>query len=439
MGRLRHRRRPRVRRRWVILASGVIIVLGAGGGGYWATKGSATPAPTYQLVAAASSTLRQTVSSTGTIQPANQANLNFAASGEVTSVSVKVGQKVAAGQVLATVNSASLSATVAQAKATQASDNAKVASDEASGSGVTSEQLAADQAAVTAAQNQVSDAEGALGQAKLTSPIDGVVASVDLTVGQQVSGSGSSGSGSSGSGSSGGGSGGGSGAGGAGGSGTGSNGASSGSSSGSGSSGSSSAQVVVISTDSYVVDATVDDTQVGLVQKGDQAVIVPDGASTPVYGTVSSVGLVASTTSGVASYPVTIAVTGNPGGLHAGASATVTLIVKQLNNVTTVPTTAIHYTSSGAVVYEIENGRQVAHAVTVGMTSGGQSQITSGVSVGTQVVVPAARTGGTTGGTSRGTGTGGGFGGGLGGGGGFGGGLGGGGFVAPPGGGPAGG
>jgi macrolide-specific efflux system membrane fusion protein len=182
---------------------------------------------------------------------------------------------------------------------------------------------------------------------------------------------------------------------------------------------------VVISTNSYVVNATVDDTEVGSVQAGDQAQIVPDGATTPVYGIVSSVGLIASTTSGVATYPVTIAVTGNPGGLYPGASATVTLIVKQLNNATTVPTEALHYTSSGAEVYEMVNGRQVAVPVTVGMTSDGETQITSGLSVGTKVVVQGLRaggTGGTTGGTGRGTR--GGFGGGgtgFGGGGGFGG------------------
>ena len=115
--------------------------------------------------------------------------------------------------------------------------------------------------------------------------------------------------------------------------------------------------------------------------------IVPDGATTPVYGIVSSVGLIASTTSGVATYPVTIAVTGNPGGLYPGASATVTLIVKQLSNVTTVPTAALHYTSSGAEVYEMVNGHQVAYPVTVGMTSVGETQIISGLSVGTKVVV----------------------------------------------------
>jgi multidrug efflux pump subunit AcrA (membrane-fusion protein) len=416
-----------LRKRWVVLAGGVIVVLGAAGGGYWAVSGSpAAPAPTFQLVAAASGTLRQTVSSTGTIEPAQQANLNFATSGQVTSVAATVGKKVKAGQVLATVNSASLAANVAQAEATESSDAAKLSADQAAGTAVTAAQLTADQAAVTASQNQVTDAKQALAEAKLTSPINGVVAAVSLSVGQQVSGSGSSGSGNTGAGGSGAGGSGGGGSGGGGSGGGGSNaGSSNAGSSGTGSSSASNAQVVVISTTSYVVNGAVDDTEVGQVQAGDQAVILPDGATTPVYGTVSSVGLIATTTSGVASYPVTIAVTGNPGGLYPGASATVTLIVKQLSNVTTVPTAAVHFASSGTVVYEMVNGHQVAHPVTVGMTSGGQTQIVSGLSVGTEVVVPIVRTGGTggtTGGTTRRGFGGGGFGGGGFGGGGFGGG-----------------
>jgi multidrug efflux pump subunit AcrA (membrane-fusion protein) len=415
MARLVHRT---TRRKRVILAGGVVVVLAAAGVGIWASQGSSAATPTYELVAAASSTLRQTVSSTGTIEPAQQANLNFATSGQVTAVEVTVGEKVTAGKVLAKVSSASLSADVAQAEATEASDAAKLSSDQAAGSAVTTAQLTADETAVTAAENQVTDAKQALAEANLTSPITGVVAAVSLSVGQDVSGAGSTGS-------SGGGSGSGTGGSAAGGSSSaGSAGASSSAASGSGSSSSSSAQVVVISTSSYVVNGTVDDTEVGSVQAGDQAQIVPDGATTPVYGLVSSVGLIASTTSGVATYPVTIAVTGNPGGLYPGASATLTLIVKQLTNATTVPTGALHYTSGGAEVYEMANGRQVAHPVTVGMTSDGETQILSGLSVGTDVVVPRLRAGGTgstTGGTGRGTR--GGFGGGTGGfgGGGFGG------------------
>jgi macrolide-specific efflux system membrane fusion protein len=415
------------RRQRVIVAGGVVVVLVAAGVGIWAAGGSSAATPTTQLVAAASSTLQQTVASTGTIEPAQQANLNFATSGQVTSVSATVGEKVTAGKVLAAVSSATLSADVAQAEATEATDAAKLSSDQAAGSAVTSAQLTADEAAVTASENQVTDAKQALAEANLTSPITGVVAAVNLSVGQEVSGSGSSGS--SGGGSSGTG---GSGAGGS--SSAGSAGTSSSGSSGSGATSSSTAQVVVISTSSYVVNATVDDTEVGSVQAGDQAVIVPDGATTPVYGLVSSVGLIATTTSGVATYPVTIAVTGNPGGLYPGASATVTLVVKQLSNVTTVPTEALHYTSGGAEVYEMVDGRQDAHPVTVGMTSDGETQILTGLSVGTQVVVPRLRTGGTgatTGGTGRSTrggfgGAGGGFGGG--GFGGAGGGFGGGGF-----------
>ena len=422
MARILHRMSRRQR---AVLAAGVVVVLAAAGVGIWLSQdSSASAAPTSELVAAASTTLRQTVSSSGTIEPAQQANLNFATSGQVTSVSATIGEKVTAGKVLATVSSASLSADVAQAEATEATDAAKLSSDQSAG--VTSAQLTADQTAVTAAENQVTDAKQALAEANLTSPITGVVAAVDLSVGQQVSGDGSSGGGSSGGS-------GGSGSSGAGASGTGSSGASStgstGSSGSSGSSSSSSAQVVVISNNSYVVNATVDDTEVGSVQAGDQAQIVPDGATTPVYGIVTSVGLIASTTSGVATYPVTIAVTGNPGGLYPGASATVTLIVKQLSNATTVPAAALHYTSSGVEVYEMVNGRQVAVPVTVGMASGGETQITSGLSVGTKVVVQGLRAGGTgttTGGTGR---TRGGFGGAGGGGfGGAGGGFGGGGF-----------
>jgi membrane fusion protein, macrolide-specific efflux system len=430
-----HRRKGRMagllhrtsRKQRVILAGGVIVVLAAASVGIWAAGGSSASTPTFQLVAAASSTLRQTVSSTGTIEPAQQANLNFATSGQVTSVAVTVGQKVKAGQVLAKVSSASLSANVAQAEATEASDAAKLSSDQAAGSSVTAAQLTADETAVTAAENQVTDAKQALAEANLTSPITGVVAAVSLSVGQEVTGAGGSGGGDSGTGGSGTGS-----------SGTGSAGASSSASSSSSAASSSSAQVVVISTSSYVVNGTVDDTEVGSVQAGDQAVIVPDGATSSVYGVVSSVGLIASTTSGVATYPVTIAVTGNPGGLYPGASATLTLVVKQLSDVTTVPTEALHYTASGAEVYEMVKGREVAYPVTVGMTSDGETQIVSGLSVGTQVVVPRLRTGGasSTGGTTRGTrggfgGGAGGFGGGTGGtggfgGGGFGGGLGGG-------------
>lgn len=430
------RQRVRFTKRRVIITSVIVVVVVGGGVAAWAaTRPDPASSASTGVATATTTTLRTTLSSSGTIEPAQQENLNFAVSGQVTAVNVTAGQQVAAGQALATVNSASLSATVAEAQASLSGDQSRLSTDESNGS--SSAQVSADQAAVTAAQNQVTDAQNTLAEATLTSPIAGTVASVNLTVGQQVSGGSSSTGGSSGSstgsgGTGSGGAGGGGGAG-AGGGGTGSSG------SGSSSSSSSTTQIVVISNGSYVVNATVDDTEVGQVKIGDQAVIVADGSTTSVYGTVTSVALLASSSSSVPSYPVTIGVTGSPSGLYAGASATIDIIVKQLSNVLAVPTTALHFANGKTVVYKLVNGNQVTTTVTTGATSNGQTQILTGLSDGDQVVVPGVQRtagsggSGTTGrggiagiggggtGTFRGGG-GGGFGGGGLGGGGFGGG-----------------
>ncbi|HEX4705186.1 MAG TPA: biotin/lipoyl-binding protein [Pseudonocardiaceae bacterium] len=414
----------------MIITTAVVVVVVGGGVAAWAATRPG-PTPSTGVATATTTTLRQTLSSSGTIEPAAQDNLNFAVSGQVTAVDVAAGQQVTAGQALATVNSAALSATLAEAQASLSSDQARLSTDQTNSA--TSTQVAADQAAVTAAQNQVTAAQNSLAEATLTSPITGTVASVSLTVGQAVSGaSGSTGStGSTGSaGSSGGGGAGGGGAGGGG------NGSSS-----SSSSSSSSAQVVVISNGTFVVNASVDDTEVGQIKTGDQAVITPDSGTSVAYGTVTSVALLASSSSTVPSYPVVIGVTGTPTGLYPGASATVSIIVKQLSNALVIPTSAIHFLNGKPSVYKLVNGQQTTVAVTTGMTQGAQTQILTGLSDGDQVVTPGRTTTGTTGGTRTGTGRTGGGGGFGGGGGGFGGGGfgGGGGFVGGGGGAGAGG
>ncbi|HKN97925.1 MAG TPA: biotin/lipoyl-binding protein, partial [Pseudonocardiaceae bacterium] len=393
----------------MIVTAAIVVVFAGGGVAAWVATRPANAATTTASATATLTTLRQTLSSSGTIEPAQQSDLNFAVSGQVTAVNVVQGQHVTKGQALATVNSASLAANVAQAQATLSSDQSRLSSDQ--DSGASSTQVNADQAAVNADQNQLDEARTALSEATLTSPIDGTVASVDLTVGQQVAagGSGSSGGngGNGGSGSAGSGLGSGGGGGGLGG------GAASDSSSSSSSSSDSSNQIVVISDGTYVVNGTVDDTEVGQVKVGDQAVITPAGSTTPVFGTVTSVAMLASSSSSVPSYPVTIGVTGTPPGLHPGASATVQIIVKQLTNVLAVPTVALHFQNGKTVVDREVGGKQVATTVTTGMTSNGETQILSGLSNGDQVAVPNIQRGGAT--TTGGRAGLGGFGGGRGG------------------------
>lgn len=179
----------------------------------------------------------------------------------------------------------------------------------------------------------------------------------------------------------------------------------------------------MISTGAYVVNTSVDDTQISQVKQGDQAVITPTGSTTPVYGTVGSVGLLASQSSGVASFPVVVNVTGSPSGIYGGATADVSIIVEKLSNVLVVPTTAVHYSSTGTSVLVSDGSGTKSVAVTLGASSGGQTQVMSGLSTGDQIVVPVVRIGGSGGraGSTR-TFGGGGFGGGGFGGGGFGGG-----------------
>ena len=395
----------------------ILIVLAAGGGAWAATRSSGSASTTAtSLVAVTSQTLRQAVTASGTIEPASEANLSFSVSGTVISVPASVGAAVAKGAVLATVGSADLAAAVSSAQANLAAANLGLSA----ASSATATQLAAAQAQVLAAQDKLAAAQQSLAAATLTSPIAGTVAAVSIAVGDQV--------GNSSSGASSGGLSSGSAAGAGGSNGTGSAG-----SSGVGTASTNTAQIVVISTGSWVVDASVGSADLAQVKKGLQVEISPTGSTAKVFGVVSSVGIVASSANGgTATFPVSVAVTGQPSGLYAGGSASVTIIVKQLQNVLTVPTEAVHTVGGQTVVYERSGGKQINVPVTVGAVFGPNTQIMTGTKAGDEVVVSrptgvrgGVPTRGQNGGGTAGNGAGrNGTGAGFGGGGGFGGGFG---------------
>lgn len=387
--------RPWWRRPVTFVIAGAVVVAAVAGG--FVIRARANAQPTLQTVAATTTTLQQTVSASGTIASAHEADLSFGSSGTVTAVDVTVGQKVAKGESLARIDTAQLSSavTVAQAQV----DQAQAAAD----AGGTSAQQASADAQLASAKATLASAKSALADATMKSPISGVIAAVNIAVGDQV-GSSSSNTGSSGR------------SGASGSTGTGSTGT------GSTGSGSSSAAISVISTSSWVVDATVGSADLASLKKGLEATITLTGSTTPVFGTVQSVGVVAQsssgTTTGSAQFPVVIAVTGSPAGLYSGTGATVSVVVKQLQNVLVVPTLAVHTAAGKTEVTVLRNGKQVQTPVTVGSIFGTRTQITGGLKSGDQVVVPVYTPTGT--GTGTGTGTRG-FGGGGFGGGGFGG------------------
>ncbi|GAA0637255.1 HlyD family efflux transporter periplasmic adaptor subunit [Sporichthya brevicatena] len=327
-----------------------MLVLAAGGTGAWALtrdSASAAAAAARSIVATVSAgTIEQTVSASGTINAADVAELSFPVGGTVTAVKATVGQTVTKGQVLARVGTKDLqrAVDVAAANVTSAQAQMNAASGSAS--------LAAAKAQLATAKDKLAAAKSDLAAAKLTSPIDGVVAAVNIVVGDVLSGGNGGGM-------------------------VGSSGA-----------GSSSAHVTVVGTKSYVVDAAVSGTDLASVKTGQQARITPSGATQAVFGTVSSVGVVASSSSGGSStFPVTIKITGTPEGLHPGGSATVAIVTKQLTDVLTVPTAALRQENGKTVVTKVEGDATRTVEVSVGSSYGTSTEVLSGLVDGDQVQV----------------------------------------------------
>jgi membrane fusion protein, macrolide-specific efflux system len=377
------RRRRKKRRRQVIAGVAVLAVAGGGVSAWLVTRtgGSASATTTgftttTELVAAKTGNMDTTASASGTLEPADEADLTFAVSGEVTSVKVTDGEKVKKGQVLATVGTTALSEAVSQADENLTSANAALTT--ATDDDDAASEIDQDQATVTNDQTDVTNAKADLADADLKSTITGEVSTVGLAVGDEVTGSGtgSSGSGSSDTGSSGTGSSG---------TGTSSTGSTT-SDADAASSGSASDGIEVVSTGRFTVSADVDDTEVSSVKVGDPVVITPSESETTVDGKVTSVGLVASDSEDVSDFPVTISVTGVHDSLYAGATATVSITVKELKNVIEIPTAAISYTGSNPTVTVSIAGQQATKTITTGSTLDDETQVTSGLAAGDKVV-----------------------------------------------------
>jgi hypothetical protein len=104
-------------------------------------------------------------------------------------------------------------------------------------------------------------------------------------------------------------------------------------------------------------------------------------------GKVTSVGTVASSSSGVATFPVVITIDGTPDAFHAGASASAAIVYGEKANVLAVPVNAVTQSGGQSYVTVSANGQTSKRAVTTGTTANGQIEITKGLRSGEQVVV----------------------------------------------------
>ena len=359
-------------RTWVIIGAAVLVIAGASV--YWFVLRDSpveSAQSERQSVAASLTTLEKSVTGTGTLTPAVHEDVSFTSAGTVTSVLMATGDTVTVGQTLATIDTLSLDADVLAARATLTKAQATLAAsqDDADGTDASDAQIASNSKQVELAQSQVATAEEKLAGATLTAPVDGILTSVDLAVGDVVSGSGSSGN--------------------------------SGSSAGAGAAGggtaatattTSSAPFTIVGTDSWTVAITVDEADVAALTVGNQAELTVDTLTDVVFGTVTEIGLISTSTRGVAGYPVTITVTGNPDGLNDGVSTDVSVIYERRSDVLTVPSAAVRQVDGASVVDQLAaDGSETTTAVTVGETTGSSVEITDGLVEGDEVLVTIVR------------------------------------------------
>jgi HlyD family secretion protein len=136
--------------------------------------------------------------------------------------------------------------------------------------------------------------------------------------------------------------------------------------------------------------ATVDEIDVPQVKVGQKVSISLDALPNDEFsGVVSTISILGNSQSGVVSYPVTIKLT-VPSGvqLRQGMSATATVTTQEVDNVLLVPVAAVSGSSTNnPSVTVMVNGVPEVRAVKVGESNDQYTQILSGLSAGDEVVV----------------------------------------------------
>jgi multidrug efflux pump subunit AcrA (membrane-fusion protein) len=121
------RRRRGFRRSRVVIGIVVLVLLGGGAVAYAATR---SDDPSYRTATAGPAKVTSVLTGTGTVQPVSEATVTFPVSGQVAAVSVKQGDTVSSGQVLAQLNTTTLAGQVSSAQSTLATAQAKLAADQ---------------------------------------------------------------------------------------------------------------------------------------------------------------------------------------------------------------------------------------------------------------------------------------------------------------------
>lgn len=296
----------------------------------------------------------KTISTSGSIAPIHEVSASFGTAGTISSVNVAVGQSVAAGTVIGSLDTTSLQKALDSANTTL--KNAQSAYASASNSqGV---QAAAQ---VTTAQQAVSDATANFASANLVAPISGVVVSVGGTVGQKVSAGSVSQSITP-----------------------------SGTSSTSTTGSSSSAFATIADTSSLTVTANIAEADISSVTIGQAATVTfPALTNVTSPAKVSFISPTATSSNSVVTYATTITLDAATTGIRLGQTAQVAIVTKtSAADALYVPAAAITTANGESTVKVVAtDGTSKAVTVTLGVVGDAGTEILTGLTAGETIVI----------------------------------------------------
>lgn len=226
------------------------------------------------------------------------------------------------------------------------------------GSNSADQQVSTAQAAVTAAQNDLDSAEASAKKDTITSPVDGIVAQLNVKDGDSVA--------------------------------------------------SGTTVAVIIDPSDMQTVLSVDELDISSVAVGQKATITLDAISGKTFsGTVTQVDPIGTNSNGVAAYSVTVSIA-SPDEIKVGMTTNAEIITKSADNVTVVPASAI-LEKNGDQGYVLPadklfdaNGKSLqlnnvttaslvqtyGKQVTIGMATADKDEIVSGVSDGESLAIP---------------------------------------------------
>ena len=128
-----------------------------------------------------------------------------------------------------------------------------------------------------------------------------------------------------------------------------------------------------------LVDVQVSEVDINGIKLGQPVALTFDAILDVIYdGKVVSVAQVGNTTQGAVTFTVTVELTNFDDRVKPGMTSAVTVVVNQLDNVLLVPNRAVRLVNNQRVVYILENGIAKEVEITLGATSGVDSEVLSG-------------------------------------------------------------